>query len=132
MKRRFEVVNYLWWNFLFNSLNQRCPTHSPLATCGEWAFKCGEWLYFQIFKKCYVLNKNKVLRKGNEFQLILIHTFLLKPQKICNDKSWPRMYLLKFSWLLSCVRQSIAGNLFWFHPPQNVANEKILLDIAGL
>ena len=23
-------------------LRQRCPTHSPLATCGEWPFKCGE------------------------------------------------------------------------------------------
>jgi hypothetical protein len=27
-----------------NLLLQRCPTPSPLATCGEWTFKCGEWL----------------------------------------------------------------------------------------
>ena len=25
-----------------NALYQRCPTYSPLATCGEWRFKCGE------------------------------------------------------------------------------------------
>jgi len=31
-------------------LDQRCPTHSPLATCGEWPVKCGEWLCFQIPK----------------------------------------------------------------------------------
>jgi hypothetical protein len=38
-------------------LNQRCPTHSPLATCGEWTFKCGEWVTFQISKNWDVLIK---------------------------------------------------------------------------
>jgi hypothetical protein len=23
------------------SIKRRCPTRSPLATCGEWQFKCG-------------------------------------------------------------------------------------------
>jgi hypothetical protein len=23
-------------------IKQRRPNHSPLATCGEWTFKCGE------------------------------------------------------------------------------------------
>jgi len=27
-------------------LVQRCPTHSPLLTCGEWLFKCGECDFF--------------------------------------------------------------------------------------
>ena len=39
-------------------LERRCPTHSPLATCGEWPIKCGECLQFQLFKNYYVLNKN--------------------------------------------------------------------------
>jgi len=38
-------------------LDQRCPTHSPLATCGEWPFKCGEWLIFQISQNWDVLDK---------------------------------------------------------------------------
>jgi len=29
--------------FRNTALEQRCPTHSPLATCGEWPFKCGEF-----------------------------------------------------------------------------------------
>ncbi len=33
------------------TLNQRCPTHSPLATCDEWSFKCFEMLCFQTSKK---------------------------------------------------------------------------------
>ena len=31
-------------------LAQHCPIHLPLATCGKWPFKCGEWINFQIFK----------------------------------------------------------------------------------
>ena len=38
-------------------LKQRCPTHSPLDTCGEWPFKCGEWLTFQKSQNWVVLNK---------------------------------------------------------------------------
>jgi hypothetical protein len=34
----------------YESLNPGlCPTHSPLATCGEWPFLCGEWLFILIF-----------------------------------------------------------------------------------
>ena len=42
-----------------DGLMQRCPTHSPLATCGEWRFKCGEYLYFKILQKLDVLYKIK-------------------------------------------------------------------------
>ncbi len=44
------------------SLEQRCPTHSPLATFGERPFECGEWLLYQIFQNSKVLNKNKGLK----------------------------------------------------------------------
>jgi len=30
------------FQILVNNIEQRCPTHSPLASCGEWPFKCGE------------------------------------------------------------------------------------------
>ena len=78
--------------------------HLPLSTCGEWPFKCGEWLCLQIFQIHYVLSKNKVL----ETPLIF---FNLKPQKICTYKSWHRMYLLTCSWILNFVREVIAGML---------------------
>ncbi len=32
-------------NNKFINLDQRCPTHSPLATCGEWPIECGEWIF---------------------------------------------------------------------------------------
>ncbi len=32
------------------------PTYSPLATCGECPFECGEWICFESFHKSYVLN----------------------------------------------------------------------------
>ena len=31
-------------------VKQRCPTHSPLATCGEWMLECGEWNFFEKMK----------------------------------------------------------------------------------
>ena len=49
-------------------LNQRCPTHSPLATCGEWPIKCGEWHKFQIVQKMGVFGK----------KCTLMYTFVLK------------------------------------------------------
>ena len=40
-------------------LDQRCPKHSTLATCGELPFKCGEWLCFQILGcKNFQINLN--------------------------------------------------------------------------
>jgi hypothetical protein len=51
--------------------DQRCPTHSPLATCGE-------WFCFLIFQKCNVLSKMyKMLRQNLAFS-ILINSFLKK------------------------------------------------------
>ena len=47
--------------------SQRCPTHSPLATCGEWPFKCGEWLHSQILQDCHVLDKILILRTKIRF-----------------------------------------------------------------
>ncbi len=45
-------------------LEQRCPTHSSLATCGEWSFICGEWSficgewpYFQTPQNKAILDK---------------------------------------------------------------------------
>ena len=38
-------------------LKQRCPTHLSLATSGEWPFKCGEWLTFQLSQNWVVFNK---------------------------------------------------------------------------
>jgi hypothetical protein len=52
-------------------IDQRCPTHSPLATCGEWSFKCGEWLYFQTFQNLDVLGKTT----KNSKVFYLIYTF---------------------------------------------------------
>ena len=47
-----------------DGLEQRCPTHLPLATCGKWPFKCGKWpfkcgkwLNFQILKNYEVFAK---------------------------------------------------------------------------
>ncbi len=39
--------------------SQRWPTHSPLATRGEWSFKCGEWLYFQMPPNWAILEKTE-------------------------------------------------------------------------
>ena len=38
---------------------QRCPTHSPLATCGEWMIKHGKWLLFSQAEIKDVLGKNR-------------------------------------------------------------------------
>jgi len=54
-------------------IDQRRPTHSPLATCGKWPFKCGEWLYFQTSQNLDVLGK----RTQNSRYLIFIYTFNL-------------------------------------------------------
>ena len=42
-------------------LDQSCPTHSPIATCGEWPFKCGEWLFPNNPKFVY-LGQNEAKR----------------------------------------------------------------------
>ncbi len=49
-------------------LDHRCPTHSPLATCGKWPFKCGEWLYLQILE--IKLLRTKWYKKLRSFHLI--------------------------------------------------------------
>ncbi len=47
----YEARTEFWARY---GLSHRCPTHSPLATCGE-------WLCFQIFLKCYILKNIKIL-----------------------------------------------------------------------
>jgi len=63
---------------LLITLKQRCPTHSPLATCGEWPFERGEWLLYQIIQIFYVLNKIKFLetklRLKNSFHPLPLQT----------------------------------------------------------
>jgi len=59
-------------------LNQRCPTHSPLATCGEWLFKIGEWLHFEIVQ-------NKVLF-GDKEDLQIKYNFLCKHVKQIEER----------------------------------------------
>jgi hypothetical protein len=44
-------------NSTYYTIGQRCPTQSPLATCGEWSFKCGEWLCLIVFQNWDVLYK---------------------------------------------------------------------------
>jgi len=43
---RLQAVNCIFIESIIQPLEQCCPTHSPLATCGEWSFICGEWLSF--------------------------------------------------------------------------------------
>ncbi len=59
-------------------LLQRCPTHSPFATCGE----------------CFFLNTPKIgpLWSRLDFSY-LIHTFLLKTTQ-WPEKRWPRMLVV--------------------------------------
>ena len=107
---------------------QRCPTHSPLATCGEWTFECGEWLNFQIAmfwtKKKFLF---KIFYFNSHFSVKTSYQLMSWPRMYflicswilnCVRKgiagyllSWPRMYLLKFSWILNCVRKGIARTL---------------------
>ncbi len=51
----FQVLKFFFLIFLSSVLTdlvrQRCPTHSPLASCGELKCKCGEWFWFWILKK---------------------------------------------------------------------------------
>ena len=42
----FSIYKWSSMNDVMHTLTQRCPTHSQLATCGEWPFKCGEWVRF--------------------------------------------------------------------------------------
>ena len=55
------------------ALHQRCPTHSPLATFGEYTFECGEWLCFQISQNqdvlSNILDEIKNLHENNTFLL---------------------------------------------------------------
>jgi len=41
-KENGTINESLHRNSELKALDQRCPTHSPFATCGEWPFKCGE------------------------------------------------------------------------------------------
>ncbi len=41
-----DILENIFWTFVLDNLDQRCPTHSPLATCGEWPFKSGELKFF--------------------------------------------------------------------------------------
>ncbi len=45
-KKSLSGPHYITCNFnsQYYNLEHRCPTLSPLATCGEWPFKCGEWV----------------------------------------------------------------------------------------
>jgi len=57
----------LWSKFIMPEVTvfvvfQRCPIHSPRATCGEWPFKCDQRLRSQVFRNCYDLDKMKVSR----------------------------------------------------------------------
>ena len=45
----FGLSYSMWTDYHF--LVQRFTTHSPLATCGEWPFKCGKWLCFKKLQK---------------------------------------------------------------------------------
>ena len=79
------MTKYLFENFM----NFKLPTHLPLATCGKWPSKWGEWLSFQIFQNCYVLKKIKILETWqNKDILVLIHTH--------TDESGPRMTMYLF------------------------------------
>ena len=82
---------------IFNIRFKCYSTHSPLATCGERPFKCGEWLCFQIhFKMGKVSNCNykynwKTLNEHPEAQLkfvvrrrIKMPIYLL-PKNVAND-----------------------------------------------
>jgi len=55
--------------FSTHVLVQRCPTHLPLATCGEQPFKYEKWLCAKIYHNKIYLTK-----------IYLIHTFMLKFQ----------------------------------------------------
>jgi len=35
-------------SLVFFTLEQRCPAHLQIATCGEWQFKCGEETFFNF------------------------------------------------------------------------------------
>jgi len=51
-------------------LEQRCPTHLPLATCGKWHFKCCEWLWFWNLEKWNVfLNKFRYFQFNSHFSV---------------------------------------------------------------
>ena len=67
-------------------LVQRCPTHSPLATCGEWPIKCGEWHNFQIVLSMGVLRQNAENSRNHKLNLHM----LVKNVKGSKEK-WPRI-----------------------------------------
>ena len=47
---------------------QRYQTHSPLATCGKWPFKCGEWLDIHGLMSQNWAALNKFWDKMSNFQ----------------------------------------------------------------
>ncbi len=64
LERYIKVNLWMAIQIICDTLRQRCPTHSPLATCGEWTFKCGEWIFkcgewllFQLPHKQLILDK---------------------------------------------------------------------------
>jgi len=65
------------------ALDQRCPTHSPLATCCELSFTCGEWPYFQTSQNKAILDK----AIQNWWYFYLICTLNMKK---C-ENGWARM-----------------------------------------
>ena len=103
----FDCQKYKIVHYLFYDLSQRCPTHSPLATCGEWPIICGKWLSFEIFQNCDVLNKIKIL--GTKLRLF---GFNSHSHWDCHCHKRMTMYLFTISWLLTVSEQKTAWYYF--------------------
>jgi len=79
--------------FCIIDIEQRCPTHSPLATCGEWAFKCGEWLFFSIQHKIRLFWTKQDKNYGTYFHLICTVNMKIMWKELAQDvkfvkKAW--------------------------------------------
>ncbi len=67
-------------------LYQRCPTHSPLATC-EWAFKCGEWAIKCGKWLCIQIPQNRLFwTKQNKNKGLSIHMIHISKDANCMKK----------------------------------------------
>jgi hypothetical protein len=82
--------------FIKKVLEQRCPTLSPFATCGNWRFKCGDRRLF----------RNVVLMTSTQhFYLILTKVATAEPllPQLCRkrDYGWTPLYYNEFHGLRS-------------------------------
>jgi len=92
--KEISKLNNKVYQRVCHGLDQCCPNHSPHATCGEWPFKCGEWLCFKSSQKFHVLG-----RAMSKLTFYLINT--LKKSK-WREKFLNKLDIVSLIWHLKC------------------------------